>query len=111
MEADAFMVMHDLTHYVVETQLQLENSFYGLLARGLDITDFEKKQKISPASIPAEGIRTEILVGLFLTERNDGRLLTDFNHLFLTTCQELQLPKESLPEEVLAYFASLRKTR
>ena len=96
------MVVHDLTHYVVETQLKVQDGFYGLLARGLDITDFEKKQKITPASIPAEGIRMEILVGLLLTERNDGRLLGDFNDLYLSICQKFQLPKEPLPKKLLA---------
>ncbi len=68
MEADVFMVINDLAHYVVETELKVSKGFYGLLSQGFDITNFEKKQKITPASIPAEGTQMEIIVGLLLTE-------------------------------------------
>ncbi len=101
MAAETFMVTHDLTHYVVEINLNIHQGFYGLLAQGIDITDFEKKQKISPASIPADGIRMEILVGLFLTERNDGRQLVDFNAAYRESCQKFHLATESLPEPLL----------
>ena len=66
MEADVFI--NDLAHYVVETELKASKGFYGLLSQGFDITNFEKKQKITPASIPAEGTQMEIIVGLLLTE-------------------------------------------
>lgn len=72
-EADAFMIAHDLTHYVVETVFSMKNGFYGLLDSGLDITDFEKKQKITPRDIPKEAITAETLVNLFLTEKNTAK--------------------------------------
>ena len=106
MAAETFMVAHDLTHYVIETTLNAQQGFYGLLAQGIDITDFEKRQKISPASIPPEGIRMEILVGLFLTERNDRRPLVDFNATYRETCEKFELANESLPEPLLQ---SMRK--
>ncbi len=36
---------HDLAHYAVEKELQLKNSFYGMVNKGLDIHDFENKLK------------------------------------------------------------------
>ncbi len=102
MEADAFMVAHDLTHFVLETQLNFTEGFYGLLAKGIDITDFEKKQKINPAVIPAAGIRAEILVGLLLTEKNDGVPMHDFNAQYGEIQEKFELSKESLEEDALA---------
>ena len=101
MQAEPFMVMHDLTHYVVETQFDLHDSFYGLLARGWDVTDFENKQKIKSSDIPGEGICTEILVGLLLTERNDGQEMSDFNTVFSDSCSKLQLTCTPPEDDVL----------
>ena len=32
---------HDLGHYAVETVLKFENAFYGMIAKGSNIEDFE----------------------------------------------------------------------
>ena len=95
------MIIHDLTHYVVETQLGLQEAFFGLLARGWDITDFENKQKIRSADIPMEGIRAEILVGLLLTERNDGQEMNDFNSIYRDFSGKFNLLVQPLEASVL----------
>ena len=35
-----FFPLHDLTHYAVETVLGYQNGFYGMVARGWNMTDF-----------------------------------------------------------------------
>ncbi len=44
MQANLFMIAHDLAHYAVEKTLPLKFGFYGLLESGLHITDFEKNR-------------------------------------------------------------------
>ena len=101
MQGEPFMIIHDLTHYVVETQLGLQEAFFGLLARGWDITDFENKQKIRSTDIPMEGIRAEILVGLLLTERNDGQEMNDFNSVYGDSSGKFNLLVQPLEASVL----------
>ncbi|MFM1879115.1 MAG: hypothetical protein RLZZ241_1981 [Bacteroidota bacterium] len=66
------MVPHDLAHYVVETHLGFTKGFYGLLADGWDIEDFEKPKvnrplALWPQNLPAEALITEHLVNIVLT--------------------------------------------
>jgi len=88
------MIVHDMAHFVIEKKFQYKNGFYGLTASGLDITDFEKKQKITPQQLPKEAIKTELLVGLILTELNDRKRLDDFNSTFNSTAAQYDLPEE-----------------
>ncbi len=100
-EADSFMVSHDLTHFVVEKKLGLKNGFYGLLSDGIDITDFEKKQKITPKEIPAEGIKAELLVNMILTEKNDKTRISDFNQVYNDSAQKFNIANESFSNLIL----------
>jgi hypothetical protein len=62
--------VHDLTHYAVEKALGLREGFFGLIARGWDITAFanpENRDKLSP-----EAGWEEFVVNLLLTEMSDG---------------------------------------
>ncbi len=61
---------HDLTHYAVESVLGCTQAFYGLLARGWEISDFAKPWPRGP--VPAEAIEVEILVGCFDAQRRDA---------------------------------------
>src|SRR5215467_451241 len=73
--------VHDLTHFAVESTLQLKNGFYGLLAQGWDITRLVDKDVRS--MLPLEGLWTEFVVGLVQTERLSPEPLsaTEFNDL------------------------------
>jgi hypothetical protein len=62
---------HDLTHYVVETVMGFREGFYGLLAKGWDISDFAAPFPRGP--IPYEARATELLVGLMQMEQRHGR--------------------------------------
>ncbi len=58
-------VHHDLAHYVVEKTLRFENAFFGLVAKGYDISDFTTDPETQGrAEIPREALETEPIVAL-----------------------------------------------
>lgn len=57
----AFGATHDLAHFVVETTLRTRAGFYGLLADGWDISDFERKG--AAREIPDAAIAIECVIG------------------------------------------------
>ena len=65
-----FFPLHDLTHYAVETVLDLRG-FFGLVAEGWDLGDFGKPWPRGP--LPAEALAVEQVVGFLDTERASGR--------------------------------------
>jgi hypothetical protein len=75
----AHFVLHDLTHYAVETALGYRRGFFGLIAEGWDAEDTTGKGARGP--LPAEAVEVERVVGLFDTERGSGVLWTleEFN--------------------------------
>jgi hypothetical protein len=66
----AFFAAHDLTHYAVETTLNLSGAFYGLVARGWDFESFERPYPRGP--IPDEALFVERVVGLLDVERHQA---------------------------------------
>jgi hypothetical protein len=66
----AFFVLHDLTHYAVETTLGCRNGFFGLVSAGWDLEDTTGKGARGP--LPAETVEVEKIVGLFDSERGSG---------------------------------------
>ncbi len=79
--AGDFGAVHDLAHYAVEATLGLRAGFYGLLATGWNIPDFEIKG--AAARLPDEAIVTECIVGQLTTSALNGEPVTlaDFNWL------------------------------
>lgn len=63
-----FFALHDLTHFAVESVLGCREAFFGLIAGGWNITDFESRLD----QLTGEALRVETLVGLLDTERADG---------------------------------------
>lgn len=76
-----FGAVHDLTHYVVETTLPSRAGFFGLLADGWNIADFERKG--AAHHIPDAAIAVECLVGQLSNIVFNGRALAaeEFNWL------------------------------
>ncbi|HEX6815808.1 MAG TPA: hypothetical protein VF102_09065 [Gemmatimonadaceae bacterium] len=64
----AFFPTHDLTHYAVETTLGYGQGFYGLIADGWEISDFETAK----GGIPREAREAELVVGVFEMEMRMG---------------------------------------
>ncbi|MFQ5703062.1 MAG: hypothetical protein ACE5HT_03480 [Gemmatimonadales bacterium] len=83
-----FFSLHDLTHYAVETVLGYREGFFGLVAGGWDISDFEKRGAI--AMLPREAQMAEVIVGFLDTERASRSRwpAADFNAHLATHCAQ-----------------------
>jgi hypothetical protein len=57
----SFFPFHDLTHYVVESELGLQQGFFGLIAAGWELVDFTEPGVA--ARLPSEALVAENLVG------------------------------------------------
>lgn len=68
MYGDEFFVRHDLSHYAIETVLSYTTAFIGMLNRGMDIKDFENREKRKAILVTEEAFYTENMANLFLTE-------------------------------------------
>lgn len=69
-----FFSAHDLTHFVVESELGFRDAFYGLVARGWDLRDFGRPWPRGP--LPPEALLAEVLVGYLDVTRASGHPLT-----------------------------------
>lgn len=87
----AHFVLHDLTHYAVETTLGYRHGFFGLIADGWDADDTTGKG--ARGRLPMEAVEVEKIVGLFDTERGSGTLWTaeEFNAFAPRTLTEAEI--------------------
>ena len=69
-----FFMMHDLCHYAVETNLALKNAFFGMVASGIDITNFNLPKEQRYIQLTDEAIFTEHLVNLLVIDHTQGRM-------------------------------------
>jgi hypothetical protein len=69
-----FFAVHDLTHFVVESELGFDQAFYGLVAEGWDLSDFGTPWPRGP--MPPDALHAEFIVGCFDTARAAGTPLT-----------------------------------
>lgn len=69
-----FFGPHDLMHFAVESTLALRGSFFGLIASGWSIADFELPG--AAARLPAEAVQTEHMVGALQQEQAFADVLT-----------------------------------
>lgn len=78
---------HDLTHYAVESCLGFHGAFYGLVARGKDISDFDNRE--TRGTTPDQAMLTEFLVNQILLEHASGAFAEaeEFNAIMLSTLQ------------------------
>lgn len=74
MHSDSFFITHDLCHYAVESGLALKKAFYGMLASGTDINDFELPKEKRTFKLTDEAIFTEQMVNLLTIEHSQGRM-------------------------------------
>jgi len=93
--------IHDIAHYVVEKQLRLQNSFYGMLSQGYQIEDFQLPKKnrpeaLQPKNIPREALATEHLVNLltidFMSDESQMNILESLSNILKEN--NLPLPHE-----------------
>jgi hypothetical protein len=63
---------HDLVHYVVETTLGRRDSFYGLVARGWQVQDFDVPGAAKALNLPDEAGQTEHIVAALQLDLRDA---------------------------------------
>lgn len=76
-----FFAVHDLCHYAVEKTFSLKNAFYGMVAAGINITDFDLPADQRKFQISEEAIFTEHLVILLTIEYTQGKV-ENFTEIF-----------------------------
>jgi hypothetical protein len=65
-----FFPLHDLTHFAVETELGIDQGFFGVIASGWAIE--ATGQRGVAATLPADALFVETVVGTLDTERASG---------------------------------------
>lgn len=115
MAADDFFVQHDLSHYAIEKALQYTSAFMGMLNNGMDIKDFENREKRNQMAITKEAMYAENMANLFLMEVIQGNF-DDFNKTSKQAFETMntQYPAPSLNEkqlfDVRTFLRQLLKT-
>ena len=89
--------IHDLAHYVVETELGFQRAFYGLVNSGFDIQDFElaiedRPKELVPKNLPVEALQTEHLVNLIQVHFQNNIAPDDFVSMLETILSDAGLP-------------------
>jgi hypothetical protein len=72
MYADDYFVQHDLSHFAIESVLKYSNAFMGMLNAGMNIKDFENREKRKELGISKEAAYAESMANLFLMEISEG---------------------------------------
>ena len=105
--AGDFGPVHDLAHYAVESTLGLTGGFYGLLAAGWNIPDFEVKG--TGRRLADEAMVAECIVGQLTNAVFGGAPVTaaDFNWL-VREAIVAQRPNAAIPAIDDAAFRTLR---
>jgi len=74
MHVRPFFILHDICHYAVETILPLKNAFFGMIARGTNITDFDQPKEKRTIRLTDEAIFAEHFVNLLTVDYMQGRI-------------------------------------
>jgi len=88
--------IHDIAHFVVETNLKFSNAFYGLLAQGYSISDFQlpkdkRPKELQPKNLAPEALITEHIVNILQTKYAQGKQETDYLSITATILKERKL--------------------
>jgi len=74
MKSDDFFVVHDLSHFALEKTLHFTTAFMGMLNNGMDVKDFESREKRMQIQVSDEAVYAENMANLFLMETTQGQL-------------------------------------
>lgn len=69
-----FFISHDLCHVAIETIVPLKNAFFGMVAAGVDINDFDLPKEQRNFQLSEEAILAEHLVNLLTIEYSQGKM-------------------------------------
>lgn len=88
---------HDLAHYAVETALKFENAFYGMVAKGTNIEDFElprenRPEVVLPKNLHSEALISEHLVNLIMVRAQTKDTEMHIPYLLDNILNENELP-------------------
>jgi hypothetical protein len=103
----SFFPLHDLTHFSVETVLEAQQGFYGLIAGGWDIGGTTGKGAKGP--LPDEALAVEHLVGMLDAERASGTIMSaaELNEHAAAYAKENHFsPKFALTDKILERIRS-----
>ena len=70
----SFFIIHDLCHFAVETLMPLKKAFYGMVAAGTDISDFDLPKDQRKFELTEEALFAEQLVNMLTIEYSQGRM-------------------------------------
>jgi hypothetical protein len=70
----SFFILHDIGHYVVEKNLLFRDAFFGMIAAGTAISDFDLPADQRIFQLTEEAIFTEHLVNLVVIEYTQGSI-------------------------------------
>ena len=89
-----FRATHDLVHYAVETELDIPDSFYRLIAAGLDIEAFNQPGAAQALALPNGAKLAEAVVSLFEMERISFTSYSEqlFNQYLQSMCVQGDTP-------------------
>lgn len=88
LEADDFLILHDLSHYAIETQLGYQSAFWGLIKSGVNPSIFENKEARDQILISNEAWYAESLANLFVIELTQGAF-DNFNLVFQESVNQM----------------------
>ncbi len=106
-----FFPVHDITHCAVESVLGFDQAFFGLIASGWSIDDFEKPG--ASRKMPFQAIVAEHIVGVFDRERALPEPLTaaEFNETVVASLPPAEgAAFQPLTEVQLSRVRELRRT-
>jgi len=69
-----FFISHDICHYAVETVVPFNNAFFGMVAAGIDIENFDLPKDQRNFQLSEEAILAEHLVNLLTIEISQGKM-------------------------------------
>lgn len=99
--------IHDIAHYVVEKYLGFTHAFYGLLAQGYEIGDFQLPKEERPAALQPKNLYPEALI----TEHIVNLLQLDFQHTSADQMNLFRTIGAILKENALPFPRQLNQER
>ena len=69
-----FFISHDICHYAAETVIPLKNAFFGMVAAGINIENFDLPKEQRNFQLTEEAILAEHLVNLLTIEVTQGKM-------------------------------------
>lgn len=96
MHADDYFVRHDLSHYALEKTMEYTTAFMGMLNKGMDVKDFEDREKRLQIPMTDEAYAAENMANLFLVELAQGNF-DDFNTVAGAAFESMKAPFEFQP--------------